>query len=90
MSQSIAQTVVLKCDCGGDLFAPVVRLRGRMAGGTVAEPAGHMCAACHILVDNAYMLKLMERQEKIREVQRLTDELAATADPAGRPSTVKA
>ncbi|HYE93732.1 MAG TPA: hypothetical protein VEA38_22055 [Terriglobales bacterium] len=81
----IAEWTKLKCDCGGDLFMPLVRLKYRDSGsGTSSEPAGHKCAACGAVVDNAYMIRLIEIQKKRAEIARLSAEVesAAPAKPA--------
>lgn len=81
----IKEWVVLKCDCGGDKFVPLVHLRFRTGGGTNAEPAGHQCIACMGVVDNARMIKLIELTALRRQLKETEAEIEAKTDaPAGR------
>lgn len=95
MAQQIAEWIVLKCECGGDRFTALVQLKYKTDGGTTASPAGHVCISCQAVVDNAYMIRLIERQEKIAQIKRLQAEVAeevpedrgpakAVKEPAGR------
>jgi hypothetical protein len=82
----IAEWVTLKCECGGDRFAPIVKLKFKAGGGTTTEPAGHQCTECRAIVDNAYMIRLVERQDKQRQLRELQEELseAAPVKPGNR------
>ena len=72
----IAEWTVLKCDCGSDLFLTQVRLKYKGdGGGTTTEPAGHKCAACGAHVDNAYMIRLIDIQNKRDAAKRLLAEV---------------
>jgi hypothetical protein len=95
MLDVIAEWTALKCDCGSNLFLPVVQLKYKGDnGGTTTSPAGHKCAACGAIVDNAYMVKLIDIQKKRAEGQRLLAEARdaeatmappkAVVTPAGR------
>lgn len=90
---TIAEWTILKCDCGGNLFEPLVRLKYRDSNsGTTTEPAGHKCAACGAVVDNAYMIRLIEINKKRAEVARLQSEIATAdaAKPAAKPEAAPA
>lgn len=85
MAETIKDWVVLKCDCGGDLFMPLVKLRFRDGSGTSSEAAGHQCIACHGLVDNARMVKLIEISRLQRQLKETQAELDAKQEtPAAR------
>ena len=71
----IAEFVYLKCACGGDLFVGLLKLKHKPEGGTITEPAGHWCVACHAVVDNRYMAQLIDRQRKQEEIRRLQAEI---------------
>lgn len=71
-----APWITLKCECGGEAFVKLVRLRYKPDGGTTEEAAGHYCVACEATVDNAYMIRLVQTSLKRLEVQRLQQELA--------------
>lgn len=88
MTGLVLDWTVLKCDCKGDLFLPLVRLKYRDGGGTTTEPAGHKCGACGAVVDNAYMIKLIEIQRKRDSRARLDAEIAE-AEAATRPAPPK-
>ena len=77
----IAEFVRLKCACGGDLFVPLVRLKYKAEGGTISEPAGNWCIACHAIVDNRYMTQLVDRQRKQEEIRRLQAEIGPAPEP---------
>lgn len=87
----IAQWETLRCDCKSDLFTPIVRLKYKSdGGGTTTEPAGHKCAACGAVVDNAYMIRLIEIDKKRKEAARLTAEIAADEAAAPKKKPVEA
>jgi hypothetical protein len=78
---TIATFTVLKCACGGDLFTPIIKLKYKNEGGTIPEPAGHWCVACHAVVDNKYMISLVDRQKKQEEIRRLQAEIGPAPEP---------
>ena len=65
----------LKCECGGNLFVALIKLKHKSEGGTITEAAGHWCVACHAVVDNRYMIQLIERDRKRQEIARLQAEV---------------
>ena len=75
----------LKCECGGDLFVALTKLKHKSGGGTVHEPGGHWCVACHAVVDNRYMARLVEIDAKRRQIKELQAEVAAAEAPVIRP-----
>jgi len=79
----------LRCECGGEIFQPVVKLKYKSEGGTISEPFGHTCVACHAVVDNAYMVRLVEMSKKRAERDRLNAELAE-AERATAPKKAEA
>lgn len=81
----ISDWTTLKCDCKGELFIPMVKLKWKADGGTTTEPAGHRCAACNAHVDNAYMIKLIDMQKKREEVTRLQASLAVDEATMKKP-----
>jgi hypothetical protein len=87
---TISEFQVLKCDCGGTLFEPLVRLKYRSEGGTITEPAGHKCSACQQVVDNSYMIRLINNQTKLAEAARLVAEVQESekATPKKEPGAV--
>jgi hypothetical protein len=85
---AINEFVTLKCDCKGELFSPVVKLRHKAEGGTISEPAGHRCVACGAVVDNAYMIRLIDIQRKRSEADRLVAE-ATALEKSVPPKTAK-
>jgi len=69
----IREWVRLKCDCGGELFEPLVYLKFKSGGGTTTEPAGHRCIACTGVVDTHRMIRLVEintLRQKLNEVEQ--------------------
>lgn len=78
---SIADWAYLRCDCGGDLFAPLVRLKYKQDGGTVPEPAGYHCLGCNGVADTGRLAHLIDLDRKRREIKRLQQEVAET-EPA--------
>lgn len=81
---TISEWTVLKCECGGDRFAPLVQLKYKPDGGTTTSPAGHQCIACHAVVDNAYMIRLVDIQKKREEIRRLQAEVG---EPEAAPAS---
>ena len=77
----IAEFTRLKCACGGDLFVALVALKYKSEGGTITEPAGNWCVACHAVVDNRYMTQLVDRQRKQEEIRRLQAEIGPAPEP---------
>lgn len=73
---------VLKCDCGGDRFVAVYKLKFKTGGGTTSEPAGSRCLACQGDVDNARLIKLVEINHARRQIKELEGELGDTPEPA--------
>lgn len=78
---SIAEWSYLKCDCGGDLFAPLLKLKYKTDGGTIQEPAGYHCVACHGIADTRRLAHLIDLDRKRRQVRDLQAEIAAAAEP---------
>lgn len=72
----IVEWQTLRCDCKNDLFLPLVKLQYKTGGGTTTVPAGHKCASCNAVVDNSYMIRLIENQKKRDEAARLLAEAA--------------
>lgn len=87
---TISEWTVLRCDCKGDLFEPIVRLKYKKEGGTTSEPAGHKCVACGAVVDNAYMIFLIENQKKRDEAGRLLAEAAVAEAQTKKPERPQA
>lgn len=75
----------LRCDCGGDLFAPLVRLKYKAEGGTVTEPAGYYCIACNGIADTGRLAHLIELDKKRREIKRLQAEVDAEPQKVAAP-----
>lgn len=71
----INEYLTLKCDCGGDIFHPIARLKVKGDGGTITEPAGYTCHACRAVVDARYMRLLVERQMKVQQIKDLQGEI---------------
>lgn len=84
---TIAEWLYMKCDCGGDLFAPLVKLKYKQDGGTITEPAGYHCVACHGVADTARLAHLIDLDRKRREIKRLQAELG---EEPSRAEPVKA
>ena len=80
----IAEFTRLKCACGGDLFVALVALKYKPEGGTITEPAGNWCVACHAVVDNRYMTQLVDRQRKQEEIRRLQTEIGEAPEAPAR------
>ena len=84
----IAEWTFLHCECGGDLFLPLLKLKYKPGGGTVIEQAGHQCVACQAIVDNRYMTRLIEMNDKRRQLRELQQELGET-EAAPEPGAAK-
>ena len=85
----ITEFTALKCACGGDLFVALTKLKYKSEGGTITEPAGHWCIACHAQVDNRYMAQLVEIQRKQAEIRRLQTEIGEVPAPPAQKVAVK-
>lgn len=81
----------LRCDCGSDLFLPVLHLRWRPGGGLTPEPTGmHQCQMCTAVVSHEVLIcraQAKAAKAKAAELQAEADEAAeAAATRAGRPA----
>ena len=75
----------LKCQCNGELFEPIVRLKFKTGGGTTSEPAGYRCVSCTAVVDQQYMIRLIEinsLKKQQAEIQAELDAKKAESGPA--------
>jgi hypothetical protein len=76
----IREWIVLPCDCGGEIFQQVVKLKFRTGAGVVPEPAGYVCQACHGLADNQRLVRLQEVAHLRRQIKETEAEIESKTD----------
>lgn len=66
---------IMKCECGGNQFLEVKRLRIHPTQGISYEPAGVKCEGCGLTADMAYMTRRFAIEQKKRELASAQEEL---------------
>ena len=78
----------LKCECGSELFAPLVTLNWKTGGGTTSTPSGYKCAQCDMNVDSGYLTRRAELVEKKRAAQSALEEVEALTAVVDTPKKI--
>ena len=87
---SLPQHEQVRCECGGNQFVELKRLRIHPSQGPSTEPAGYFCPSCNVIADVDFFkrkLELERARTELKAKEQELEEINKEKDSDAKPSS---